>query len=290
MQIKSNLFEKGSQAISSRISELGELSFGIGTKIARDFLGQITAVKAHLRGLRYNSGMVILALDTSGHTGGAALLRDGIVLAERAGLSPEPYSARIFWDVREVTRIGGVEMGEIDLFAVAAGPGSFTGLRVGLTAVKGWAEVWGKPIAAVNGLEAVAALATERGQIVSPVLGAGRGQLYAAQYARGAGADAELRRVAEDVVLSPGELLDWLGEGGGKLPLIVTPSREAALAVVTARGRRSLRLEKVTDALAGMIGRLGWRKALAGKTVDALHLTANYVRRSDAESKWKEPA
>jgi hypothetical protein len=51
-----------------------------------------------------------------------------------------------------------------------------------------------------------------------------------------------------------------------------------------------LRLESVPDALAGMIGRLGWQKALRGETVDALHLSANYIRRSDAELNWKEPA
>jgi tRNA A37 threonylcarbamoyladenosine modification protein TsaB len=156
--------------------------------------------------------------------------------------------------------------------------------------VKGWAEVWNKPIAAVSGLEAVAALATEPGQVLTPVLRAGRGQLYAAQYARTQDAEVSLECAAEDVVLSPGELLDWLAESGQDRPLIVTPSREAALAVVSAVGRRSLRLEIVPEALAGMIGRLGRRKALQGRTVDALHLNANYVRRSDAESKWKESA
>jgi tRNA threonylcarbamoyladenosine biosynthesis protein TsaB len=181
-------------------------------------------------------------------------------------------------------------MNEIDLFAVAAGPGSFTGLRVGLTAVKAWAEVWNKPIVAVSGLEAVAALASEPGKVLTPVLRAGRGQLYAAQYARKPDAEVSLECAADEVVISPGELFDWLAEDGRDLPLIVTPSREAALAVVTARGARSLRLEMVPEALAGMIGRLGWRKALQGRTVDALHLNANYVRRSDAESKWKESA
>ncbi len=234
--------------------------------------------------------MLILSVDTSGSAGGAALLREDTVLAESAGRSEQPYSSRIFQDVREVLRIGGAAMSEIDLFAVAAGPGSFTGLRVGLTAVKGWAEVWNKPIAAVSGLEAVAALATEPGQVLTPVLRAGRGQLYAAQCARKRAGEVSLECAAEDVVLSPGELFNWLAEYGQELPLIVTPSREAALAVVTARGARSLRLEIVPEALAGMIGRLGWREALQGKTVDALHLNANYVRRSDAESKWKESA
>ena len=251
---------------------------------------QLAALKPRVSRLRYNPGMLILSVDTSGSAGGAALLRDDTVLAESAGASEQPYSSRIFQDVREVMRIGRAAMSEIDLFAVAAGPGSFTGLRVGLTAVKGWAEVWNKPIAAVSGLEAVAALATEPGQVLTPVLRAGRGQLYAAQYARTQDAEVSLECAAEDVVLSPGELLDWLAESGQDRPLIVTPSREAALAVVSAVGRRSLRLEIVPEALAGMIGRLGRRKALQGRTVDALHLNANYVRRSDAESKWKESA
>jgi tRNA threonylcarbamoyladenosine biosynthesis protein TsaB len=233
--------------------------------------------------------MLILAVDTSGSSGGAALVRDDTVLAERTGSSREPYASRIFRDVSEVMRAGGAAMGEIGLFAVAAGPGSFTGLRVGLTAAKAWAEVWGKPIAPVSALEAVAGLATEPSRVLAPVLDARRGQLYAAQYSRQGDRAAGLVRVTEDVVLSPGEFLDWLAVSDGEVPLIVTPSREAAVAVVSAKGSRSLRLEIVTDALAGMIGRLGWRKALRGETVDALHLNANYVRRSDAESKWKEP-
>lgn len=232
--------------------------------------------------------MLILAVDTSGSSGGAALLRDEAVLAERAGSSEEPYASRIFKDVSEVLRSGGVSMEQIDLFAVAAGPGSFTGLRVGLTAAKAWAEVWGKPIAAVSGLEAVASLATESGWIIAPVLRAGRGQFYAARYAHKAGGEVGLARVAEDVVMSPPELLEWLADGTKEVPLVATPSSEAALALVGALGGRSLRLEIVPAALAGMIGRLGWQKALRGETVDALHLKANYVRRSDAEAKWKE--
>ena len=69
-------------------------------------------------------------------------------------------------------------MDKIELFAVAAGPGSFTGLRVGLTAVKAWAEVYCKPIAAVSALEAVALQATSGARMIVPVLDARRGQVY----------------------------------------------------------------------------------------------------------------
>ena len=97
-------------------------------------------------------------------------------------------------------------MDQIDVFAVAAGPGSFTGLRVGLTAVKAWAEVHGKPIAAVSGLEAIAAesLAAKApgvssAHFIAPFLDARRGQLFGAIYRRDSGdrdgLDAGQRRV-----------------------------------------------------------------------------------------------
>ncbi len=162
---------------------------GIGTRIARDF-DRIASQKRSVAGMSYNPNMLILAVDTGGPCGGAALLRDETVLAQCGGRSEEGYSARIFRNVEEVLGVGGTRLAEVELFAVAAGPGSFTGLRVGLTAVKAWAEVWGRPIAPVDGLEAVAALATEPGEFVAPVIDARRGQVYAAIYRRGAGREA----------------------------------------------------------------------------------------------------
>src|ERR1700691_260617 len=100
--------------------------------------------------------MLILAIDTSTRTGSAALLRDTEVLAEVSGYEETPYSSRLFRDVALLQSRAGLTLDQVDVFAVAAGPGSFTGLRVGLTAVKAWAEVHGKPIAAVSGLEAIA--------------------------------------------------------------------------------------------------------------------------------------
>src|SRR5579864_9096983 len=103
--------------------------------------------------------MLILAVDTSTRTGSAALLRDGEVLAEISDYEETPYSSRLFRDVAVLQKKAGFRMNQIDVYAVAAGPGSFTGLRVGLTAVKAWAEVHQKKIAAVSGLEAIASQA-----------------------------------------------------------------------------------------------------------------------------------
>ena len=92
--------------------------------------------------------MLILAVDTSTRTGSAAVLRDSEILAEVSGYEETPYSTRLFRDVALLEERSNFRLNQIDLFAVAAGPGSFTGLRIGLTAVKAWAEVHAKPIAA----------------------------------------------------------------------------------------------------------------------------------------------
>src|SRR5579863_1092149 len=103
--------------------------------------------------------MLILAVDTSTRTGSAGLLRDSEILAKVSGYEETPYSTRLFRDIAALQDRTNFRLDQVDLFAVAAGPGSFTGLRVGLTAVKAWAEVHGKPIAAVSGLEAIASQA-----------------------------------------------------------------------------------------------------------------------------------
>src|ERR1700688_3511687 len=100
--------------------------------------------------------MLIFAVDTSTRMGSAALLRDSQVLAEISGYEETPYSTRLFRDIAMLQERQNFSLDQVDVFAVAAGPGSFTGLRVGLTAVKAWAEIHGRPIAAISGLEAIA--------------------------------------------------------------------------------------------------------------------------------------
>ena len=127
--------------------------------------------------------MLILALDTSSPAGSLALLRDANVLSERVSTDHEPYSASVLRETRELLDGARISLEEIDLFAVDAGPGSFTGLRVGLTTVKGWAEVLGKPVAAVSGLEAMAAQVSPSlaaGSLVAAVMDARRGQIFGA--------------------------------------------------------------------------------------------------------------
>src|ERR1700690_1603747 len=135
--------------------------------------------------------MLILAIDTSTRAGSVALLRDRQVLVEISAREETPYSTRLFRDLELLQSRAPFRMDRIDVFAVAAGPGSFTGLRVGLTAVKGWAEVHRKPIAAISGLEAIAAESVPGAAVngssphlIAPFLDARRGQIFGSIYSR----------------------------------------------------------------------------------------------------------
>lgn len=234
--------------------------------------------------------MLILALDTSSPSGSLALLRDTKVLAHRAFSPDEPYSAGLLRGTKELLKGTCIYFEEIDLFAVDAGPGSFTGLRVGLTTVKGWAEVSGKPIAAVSGLEALAAQvspATARDWLMAAVMDAGRGQIFGALFrSREPGA---LERIGEEVLTSADEFLESMRpqlEGvDGLLIACILP--EVIRPAMERQRLGCCRVEVVSGELAPFIGRLGHAKAVRGDVVDALHLDANYIRRSDAEMNWK---
>lgn len=236
--------------------------------------------------------MLILALDTSSPSGSLAILRDTIILAHRVASSGESYSAGLLRDARELLDETRISFEEIDLFAVDAGPGSFTGLRVGLTTVKAWAEVWRRPIAAVSGLEAMAiqvSWSVAPGMVVAPVMDARRGQVFGSIF-RIPGTDGGLLdHIGEEVLASPDEFLQCL-----RAHLRVDSAMVVACAspeiIQPALERQSLgccRVEVVSNVLAPFIGQLGYAKAKRGDVVDALHLDANYIRRSDAEMNWK---
>jgi tRNA threonylcarbamoyladenosine biosynthesis protein TsaB len=235
--------------------------------------------------------MLILAVDTSSPSGSLALLRDATILAHRVS-SEEPYSAGLLRDTQELLDGSRISLEEIDLFAVDAGPGSFTGLRVGLTTVKGWAEVWRRPIAAVSGLEAMAMQASRSaapGSAIASVLDARRGQIFGGIF-RSRGAESTiLDRIGDEVVATGDEFLESLRAHFGEVRglSIACISAEVIQPALQRQGLGCCRIEVVSNVLAPFIGQLGYAKAIRGDVVDALHLDANYIRRSDAEMNWK---
>ncbi len=201
-----------------------------------------------------------------------------------ASWTDETYSSRMFRQLDFLLRETGLELGSFDLFSVAAGPGSFTGLRVGLAAVKGWAEVHGKPVAAVSGLEAVAAQARASEPLLVPVMDARRGQIYAGVYHR---TEHGLAPRGDEVVMTLAEFLSELpARVEDRAFAFVTTSPELLAGPRAESPFRHRPLEVVSNVLAPVIGQLGLQRARRDELVDALTLDANYIRRSDAELLW----
>jgi tRNA threonylcarbamoyladenosine biosynthesis protein TsaB len=234
--------------------------------------------------------MLILAVDTATLTGSVAVLRDGRLGGVISTAVQETFSSRLFRQLEFLLDELELEIRQFDVFAVAAGPGSFTGLRVGLAAVKGWAEVFGKPVVAVSGLEAIAAQTRSTDELIVPVLDARRGQIFAGLYRRDA---AGLVREGDEEVSTAEEFLASLAKRAGNrhvrlispAPELVAPALASAASLPAALSRT---IERASPVLAPMIAELAYARALRGEFTDALHLDANYVRRSDAELLWKE--
>lgn len=199
----------------------------------------------------------------------------------------EDYSSWLLPAVDGLLKSAGLPMSDVDGYAVAAGPGSFTGLRVGLTTVKGWAEVYGKPIAGVSRLEAMGLQAAGETPFMAVFTDARRGQVFGVVYRR---EDRGLIRVGEEMVIAPGKFVEAAAEmaDGEKISWV---SIDAAHVLGEAgwkeREKKGERIEQVSATLAPMIGRIGTRLLREGKGTGALGLDANYVRRSDAEIFWK---
>jgi len=240
--------------------------------------------------------MLILAIDTSTRTGSVALLRDDHLLAQVFREEETPYSTRLFRDMDLLKTMAPFELKQVDLFAVASGPGSFTGLRIGLTAVKAWAEVHEKPVAAVSALEAICAQSVAIAKVslseevtFAPFFDGRRGQLFGAVYRRAAGDARALELVSGESVLSPEEFMELVKGGNHKgQPRLVSPAPGLIPATLLEQSLHGVGIETVSPILAATIGRLGFDRAKRGELVTALQLDANYVRRSDAEAKWKD--
>ena len=218
----------------------------------------------------------ILALDTTHEYGSLALAEGGQVVAEALLHSNEGFSRVLFGELRGLLERSGWELADIDCFAAAAGPGSFTGVRVGLAAVKGLSEALGKPVVAVSNLQALA----WHGQAAlrAAVMDARREQVYGALYT------AELELAGAEVVAAFPEWVATLPEGGFEFvcqdgvwmrALLAGTRFEQAAVVEAPRG------------LAGAIARIAAARIASGEAQDPAEADANYVRRSDAELFWR---
>jgi tRNA threonylcarbamoyladenosine biosynthesis protein TsaB len=234
--------------------------------------------------------MILLGVDTCDSRGSVALLRDSELLAVERHLNSEDYSSWLIPACSRVLGSRGLSLADAYGYAVASGPGSFTGLRVGLTTVKAWSEVFRKPVAAVSRLEAIASQTSSLEPLVAAFVDAQRGQLFGALYKRKAGA---LHRIQDEMVLPPADFVAWVQDhvATGR---VAWASLDPEIVTTVEPWKRRIKegdsVHLVSPVLAPVIARMGMAQFQAGQVTDALHLDANYLRRSDAEIFWKGAA
>ena len=129
--------------------------------------------------------MILFCLDTSGPVAGVAIIQDGAVRYEAMAVNKFTHSQSILPMTEEAFHHTGLEVGQTDYFAVTVGPGSFTGVRIGVSTVKGLAHAAGKPCIAVDALEAMAAGVMPFDGVICPIQDARAGQVYGAAFAGG---------------------------------------------------------------------------------------------------------
>lgn len=226
--------------------------------------------------------MKILAIDTSGQSAGVAILEDGLLLQEMTVIRDVHHSEVLLPAVNLLCEATGLTVRDIDLFACTTGPGSFTGLRIGLSTTKGLALATEKPVVGISTLEALAHNAGGSPWALCPMLDARKDQVYAAVYRQGrdgrmaclqpdclADVTVFLRGVADDTL--------FLGDGA------VRYRRE----IEALRPQGSFfALPFQNHVRAAAVGFLGYEQWRAGQVKEtALTLMPKYLRLSEAEEK-----
>ncbi len=243
--------------------------------------------------------MWTIALDTTTRSGSVALARDERVIDEFQSDAALSHAERLPSDLRVVLDRAGVTLGDVDVFAVATGPGSFTGLRIGIATMQGLAFAHDKPLIGISGLEALAEVARPRSPRIATWVDAWRGEVYAALFEEGREVIPPLVDTPESVLKAiwgresfnedtsrasgrPGEASSlndsrphYIFVGGG-----ADTYRDLIVTTTAGWGRLA---DPITPSLAGTIATMAARLAAAGHRPKPHAVRPLYVRRPDAE-------
>jgi tRNA threonylcarbamoyladenosine biosynthesis protein TsaB len=220
--------------------------------------------------------MILFTIDTSGKNGTIAIARREerrIRLLGSESLNGGQYSAELIPKFAAMLERLALSKTEVDAIAVVAGPGSFTGLRVGLAAAKGLAEVLAKPLTAISALELVAVGAQRESQDVIAALDAGRSEIFLGHCTVQPKLEVHTRA---ELLIKPEELAERVREFGASL---VTPEEK----IVALATKASLTVEEIAAPGPDLLAALAFAQLDRGITVRPDDLDANYLRRSDAE-------
>ncbi len=227
--------------------------------------------------------MLILAVDTTTPFGSTALLDDEKLIVEFGQVNPGTHSARLMRAVDFMLDAVGRKISDVEAFAVAAGPGSFTGIRIGLGTIKALAFASCRPVIGVSTLEALAEKAADGWSgLVCPMIDARKDEIYSALYER---TPSGLSAVIPAGAFDPDELFS-------RLPLdrpisFIGNGLELYGKKLAARFGDGGRYPQRSLFIASEVGRLGCRGLKAGKGVKSDGLEPIYMRRSQAEEKCR---
>jgi tRNA threonylcarbamoyladenosine biosynthesis protein TsaB len=223
--------------------------------------------------------MEILAVDTASKSSSAAVVSKDRVLAESILLTGETHSKTLMGLIGGVLQHSGIFLDDIDAFAVTTGPGSFTGLRIGISIVKGLASSANKPIAGISALDALALQVSFSNYLLCPMLDARRNEVYFARYR--CGKNGEIKKETEDSVDSPEKVIStiqepclFLGDGSVEYHDLIA-EKMGDLASFAPVFTNTIR--------ASAVGHLGSIKIKNNDTYSAKTLEPVYLRKSDAE-------
>lgn len=227
---------------------------------------------------------LLLAIETATRVCSVALARGGELIAERSNSDARLHSERLLPLIDALLASAEVKLADVGAFALSIGPGSFTGLRIGLATVKAFALGDARPVAAVSTLAALCASAEDAGKgegsPVAALLDARRGAVYAACVSR---AGISHPDVLSDCVLTPPELAAKLPRGARIV--VGEGAQEGAAALVALRPDLACLVLPALGASAASVARLGAALLAQGAARDAAELVPTYLRRAEAEAR-----
>ena len=236
---------------------------------------------------------VILAIETATRSGSVAVSEGEGVLACAIGNSASSHSTDLIENIDRIMQEAHLQLCDVDLFAVAVGPGSFTGLRIGLATAKSLAVAMNKKCVGISTLAAIALAAGESERTVA-LLPAGRGEVFAQMFSV---VGHEVKRLDNAMHIGPQVLLSkyachdtitWAGEGAEAQALILRGEAERrgiAFGAMTDVKDHGWSLAPGYDRIAESVAQLALREYRAGRIIEPEALRAHYVRPSDAEMK-----
>lgn len=225
--------------------------------------------------------MLLLAIDTTTRYGSVAVTGQGELLAEVNYVSPSSHSRQLFRAVDEVLRVTALKFDDLDGLAVAAGPGSFTGIRIGLSLVKALALASGRPIAAVSALEALGMkLLLPGARLIVPMVDARKGEVFAGVYS---GEGNELKEVIPPGAYRPADFLSQLP--ADREYYFIGTGSSLYRQLIAERLDRAAVFPNRSFHLAAEVGLIGEKILTRGVGLSPEKLQPIYYRKSQAEEK-----